>query len=668
MEANSNVGAHDTILFNLAADTIPVVNGQFSIFEGVTIDGTNQNATFPGRVQITGQDNSDGIVVEGGTGSIIRDLVVNQFIVAIAILGSDPEDPETTGNKIAGCRIGTDRAGLNQVGNEIGILLDETRGNIIGGTTVADRNLVSGNFQRGIQMSEADFNVIRGNRIGTNATGTDSLGNGNFDFPVAAGILLVDSSDNIIGGKTANARNLISGNFGNGVSLVDEGGGGSDRNRIEGNYIGVNVNGTDFLENGEAGIFVDAFSARNTMGGTVPGARNVISGNNVGIQLEGDLNVIQGNFIGTNAAGTASIENDGEGIFLTQSAALNTVGGPSPGARNVISGNDAEGIVNDGARTLIQGNYIGVGADGTTPLGNGAEGVDAGEAGGNHDILGNIIAHNNGDGVEIEFDASNDGNAILGNSIFDNDLMGIDLERPGGVVGVTPNDNDDVDSGQPNRGQNFPVILRAVRAAKAVTIDTFFNSTPSTTFRIEFFANATCDETGNGEGETLLGATSVTTNSGGNVTFSVTLLGNVAAGQQVTATATSTGDDTSEFSLCANVEAPAATCQGMPADIVGTIASNNITGTSGADVIDGGEGDDTISALGGDDRVCGGADDDTVSGGSGVDRLNGESGNDTLNGDAGNDVLNGGSDTDVCNGGAGSGDTALNCETTAGIP
>ena len=658
VEANFNAGAHDTIVFNLESGTV-IAGDEFTIVEGVTIDGTNQHPASPGRVEIEGQGNSDGIVVQEGTGSVIRDLVINQFESGIVIGRFGPVG-STSGNKIAGCRIGTDKPGLNAIPNEIGIELNATTGNTIGGTAATDRNLVSGNIEVGIEVDESDFNIVRGNRIGTNAAGTAAIADSHF----FAGIVLFFSDDNIIGGKSSNARNLISGNEGFGIFLED-----SDRNRIEGNYVGVNVNGTAALANDGNGIFIEQNSTGNTVGGTVAAARNVISGNEEeGVLLQGDLNSIQGNYIGTNAAGTAAIPNEFGGVFITESGALNTVGGPSPGARNVVSGNIDDGVISDGFRNTIQGNYVGVAADGATPLGNEVEGVDLGEASGGHEVLGNIIRHNGGDGVEVEFNASNNGNAILGNSIFGNGRRGIDLEEPGFVVGVTPNDADDVDTGLSNDGQNFPFILRAVSAARAITIDGSLNSTPGTSFRIEFFASPHCDNSGHGEGRDFLGATEVTTNSGGDVVFSVTLLQVVAAGQDVTATATSPGGDTSEFSACHNVVASGLICQGFPADIAGTIAANNLIGTSGGDVIAADNGDDTVLAFGGPDRVCGDSGDDTIRGGSGNDNLNGESGDDTLNGGDGNDALSGGVGTDVCDGGDGSADTATGCETTTGVP
>ena len=79
------------------------------------------------------------------------------------------------------------------------------------------------------------------------------------------------------------------------------------------------------------------------------------------------------------------------------------------------------------------------------------------------------------------------------------------------------------------------------------------NSTPGTTFRIEFFSNGSCDPSGFGEGEVFVGSTSVTTNGSGNASFNVTVPVAVSGGRQMTATATDPGGNTSEFSACREV-------------------------------------------------------------------------------------------------------------------
>ena len=141
------------------------------------------------------------------------------------------------------------------------------------------------------------------------------------------------------------------------------------------------------------------------------------------------------------------------------------------------------------------------------------------------------------------------GNAILSNSIFDNGSLGINL-NPGGV---TANDVQDPDGGA-NNLQNFPVLLSALSNGSVTTVAGALNSTPATTFTLQFFASLSCDPSGNGEGKRLLGSTTVTTNRGGNIRFFVTVRP-AQRGEFVTATATDPNNNTSEFSACRAVTA-----------------------------------------------------------------------------------------------------------------
>jgi hypothetical protein len=133
-------------------------------------------------------------------------------------------------------------------------------------------------------------------------------------------------------------------------------------------------------------------------------------------------------------------------------------------------------------------------------------------------------------------------NRILFNSIFDNDGLGIDL----GADGVTPNDNRDPDTGG-NALQNFPTLIQAATTGGKTTIEGRLNSTPNKTFTIQFFSNPMGDISGFGEGKTFIGQRSVTTNANGNATFSFTATQRVRVGHWVTATATDTLGNTSEF-------------------------------------------------------------------------------------------------------------------------
>ena len=339
--------------------------------------------------------------------------------------------------------------------------------------------------------------------------------------------------------------NQFSGDFGHGIELV-----ANDGNVVEGNFLGTNVSGTTSLGNGRSGVNISGSSQENAIGGSAAGARNVISGNGVGVWItSGGGNRVLGNFIGTDASGTADLGNTWDGVILDGSTAGNAIGGSTAGARNVISGNNRYGVHVDGFATasLVQGNFIGTDVNGGAPLGNRLLGVRVlfasdSAIGGMASGEGNIIAFNDGAGVQVH---SNTRNGVLGNAIFSNAGLGIDL----GGDGVTPNDAGDGDTGA-NNLQNFPVLTSAVTGGGTITIGGTLDSAASTAFRVELFANTACDPSGHGEGETFLGAATATTDAGGIATFSVGLTKAVAAGQSITATATDPNNNTSEFSAC----------------------------------------------------------------------------------------------------------------------
>ena len=212
----------------------------------------------------------------------------------------------------------------------------------------------------------------------------------------------------------------------------------------------------------------------------------------------------------------------------------------------IIDGFEGSGIVIRGSGNRIEGNYIGTDKFGTGDLGNGFAGVDMSDSTGNvvGGRAGNVIAFNKGDGVAVR-DLANSlpdtGNSIRSNSIFANGFLGIDL----GNNGVTPNDPKDPDTG-PTDLQNRPALTSATtNAADELTIIRGkLNSTPNQTFRIEFFGNPS----GENEGKTFLGEKLVSTNADGVAKFAFAPAQAVPAGQNVTATATDQGFNTSEFS------------------------------------------------------------------------------------------------------------------------
>jgi CSLREA domain-containing protein len=415
-----------------------------------------------------------------------------------------------------------------------------------GSSTV--RGLVINRFKGpGMFLHDGGNYVIEDNYIGTDLTGTVDLGNGE------GGIFVTPRTGN--GGNTI-ARNVISGNGLNGIVLY------LDRNVIQGNYIGTDASGTAALGNDRWGIRVVGPANDNLFGGTAAGEGNVISANgDAGIVIHGAAptaltgNVIQGNYIGTNASGTAALGNRRFGIETRGNST--TIGGTAPGARNIVSGNGWAGIYFVGSTgSVVQGNLIGTAADGTTALGNGFTGPasfgwDSGIStrGDNNTIGGtapgaaNTIAYSAGSGVFIGVGARN---GVLSNSIFSNGLLGIDLYQRGVVQ---PNDPGDADGG-PNELQNYPLLT----SARGNTVEGTLNSTPNTSFRLEFFANREPDPSGHGEGERFLGSMQVTTDGSGNASFTFVSPTPVFTGEFVSSTATDPANNTSEFSRVVLVE------------------------------------------------------------------------------------------------------------------
>jgi len=412
------------------------------------------------------------------------------------------------------------------------------------------RGLVINRFDwEGIWMDTNGGNVIQGNYIGVDVSRTADQGNS------GDGIYVYETSGNTIGGIAPEERNVISGNGDAGISMY---GSGATANVVLGNYVGTDVNGTTDLGNSWSGVYITDGS-NNTIGGTTVEARNVISGNAAsGVHLNYAMsavsgNTVLGNYIGTDVSGTADLGNSWHGVHLS-GANDNTIGGASRGAGNIISGNGSYGVYIYGSGAtdnLIQGNHIGADATGISDLGNSLHGVRVDGSAADNTIGGinsgesNIIAHNGDAGVLIY---SGVNNAILANSIFSNGDLGIDLYPP---FGPTYNDIGDVDNGA-NNLQNFPVLTSVESNIVTLEINILgtLNSTANTTFRIEFFHSSDDDPTDFGEGEALLGHTDITTTALGDASFDVSFPIASALAGHVSATATDSDNNTSEFSEC----------------------------------------------------------------------------------------------------------------------
>src|SRR5436305_9445013 len=166
------------------------------------------------------------------------------------------------------------------------------------------------NFGNAIKLTTKGGNIISGNFIGTNSSGTTKIANRN-------GLFINGSGNNIIGGSTPAARNLISGN-GIGVDIENAGATG---NSLYGNFIGTDHNGTGALGNSGNGVLVGNIGqvlSYMEIGGTSPGTGNVISANTYGIGLGGSLSgvLIRGNMVGTDVTGKASLGNTENGIEI----------------------------------------------------------------------------------------------------------------------------------------------------------------------------------------------------------------------------------------------------------------------------------------------------------------------------------------------------------------
>ncbi len=273
--------------------------------------------------------------------------------------------------------------------NSTGILILDSSGNTIGGATgtagAGAGNVVSGNLASGVALQDgATGNIVLGNIVGLDSTGTISVPNGS---PTGAdGIDVSDSSSNTIGGTIAADRNIISGNFLRGLDIS---GSPASANLVEGNFIGTDISGTVAVGNGVTqgygGVYIAA--AGNTIGGTVAGAGNVIAGNGAnGIRLDTSAasdNLVAGNEIGTNAAGTAALANATVGVLISNGGTGNTIGGATTAFANVISGNTSYGIQVDGSTTtgnIVANNWVGTGpgGSGSLPNGSGALGITNG--------------------------------------------------------------------------------------------------------------------------------------------------------------------------------------------------------------------------------------------------------------------------------------------------
>ncbi len=450
--------------------------------------------------------------------------------------------------------IGVNNTGTSAEPNEGHGLLICHSTNVLVGTVPNGNSLISGNLSNGIHVVGGDATlpvVIQRAAIGTCINGTTAIPNGGY------GIVLENTSSNQIGCGTADAGNLISGNTNSAIFITGSEGGG---NLVRGNRLGTDITGAQALPNGDCGVLiVDA--PNNEIGGTGDHDGNVISGNGTdGVRIFNSAppynsatgNRIAGNMIGIGTQ-TNAVPNQANGICVSNATFVHIQKNNRIGA-NVSDGIEVWGMASHD--NFIQGNLIG-----DERLGNGEHGIylhggDCNRVGGTNDNTeANEISHNGGHGV---FVATGIKNPILCNSIYKNSNMGINL----GTNGMNPNDLGDADTG-PNQYQNVPVLTNVFMGS--THIYGTFNSAPNQEYRLEFFFTEITNAAGYGEGRYLLGGQNVQTDGNGDADFYSYSPYTAPEWTIVTATATDTNGNTSEFSDPTYVTtAPDTDSDGMP--------------------------------------------------------------------------------------------------------
>ena len=300
--------------------TLPTITDPVTI-DGYTQPGASPNTNGPGlgsnavlKIELDGTNagagpNAVGLGITAGN-SVVRGLVINRFTgpgILLYIGG---------GNSIEGNFIGTDVVGASDIGNSgAGLAITDSSDNVVGGTSVVARNVISGNGSNGVfilsSFGPATDNQVQGNLIGTDAAGTVGLGNG------LSGVLINSASNNTIGGSTTAARNVISGNNTHGVFI--SGSTGGTGNLVQGNFIGVQVDGVGPLGNSNHGVFITFNASGNVIGGTTSGLGNTIAYNDgdgvrVGIA---NANAVVSNSIYSNALGIDLVNGSFNGDVVT---------------------------------------------------------------------------------------------------------------------------------------------------------------------------------------------------------------------------------------------------------------------------------------------------------------------------------------------------------------
>jgi|GEM_PF-4814960 len=487
-----------------------IQSGHTVTFSSTVFPPDNPVSLYPESPLPIIDQTKNGLTIDGTGAGVILDGSQSMVTDSIGLLLEG-----VTGVTVKGLQI------QNFPGGGV-VLRNGAYSNTIGGVNATpgngcsgDCNLISGNGGNGVNISGAGSisNTVSGNFIGTNATGTDAISNTQCGVWMGEG-----ASYNTIGGDTAGEGNLISGNGDSGVNIS---GAGSISNTVSGNYIGTNITGTAVLSNNGNGITIDENATGNTVGGNTPGEANLIGGNNAnGVAINGGAahNTVSGNAIGVDLAGTTVISNGigslGSGVALSGGAQHNIISG------NTIGGNNPGGVAlfdDETAYNIVSGNIIGLENAGNAQAGVFlVYGAQNNLIGGQSITQSNVIAHNGETGIYV-MGANTISNTLSHNSIYNN-----------GAISDTNTGIALVDGGNT---ELFPPILTDV-APNSVSGMAPPNST------VEIYSDA------GDEGRYFHGST--TAGASGAFSFSQT---EPFTGANVTATATDSGGNTSQFSV-----------------------------------------------------------------------------------------------------------------------
>ncbi len=516
-----------------------VADGLRIFADDVEVSDLNFSNFSSDGIEIFKADNViiDSVVMSdnGGAGVRFNDSTQSQVINSVLV-----------GNGTAGVQlVGPTAAQGNLVSdNLVGIGTDDVaHGNLSFGVQVLSAgndildNVISGNDKSGLVIAgtNATGNEVYGNRIGTDSTGTISVGNN-------LGVLVTRADNNIVGGNGAGQRNYISGNNGAGIFVA----GASSGTVFENNYVGLDVAGTTAIPNGGTGVFLRAGAAQSLVTG------NYVTGNTlsqisvVGLGTTG--NTVSGNYIGF-TADMSRIDGGVAGVLL--SANGNTIGGSNATDGNFITGGFT-GISFNGLSSrdnLVQNNTIG-----TDGVGNDfgmVSGLQLLQGARDNTIIENVVAFSSADAIRSP--SGGEGNTFSANQLSANSFA-IDL----GANGLNTNDSGDPDTG-PNRLQNSPflssdALLDASFGTNTdISVTYSLGSDPINTaypVTIEFFLS-------NATGDTFFfGSDTYTASDFALGDKSLTISGGSTAGLPIeflTATATDGDGNTSELSLSTNI-------------------------------------------------------------------------------------------------------------------